>query len=92
MKFSDHFERARADQPDRQCITLEMCEAACGGSPGSYVHSEAGKYGRKVYWGRIGEDKVRYLKVVVEPDEETIVTAVFDANYRRKVKRGERPG
>lgn len=89
MKFSNHFERDRADQPDRQRITLAMCEAVC--TSGGHVHSEPGNYGRRVYWGRVVEERVRYLKVVVEKDGETITTAVFDANYRRKANRGERP-
>lgn len=90
MIFSDHFERDRIDQPDRRRITLAMCESVC--ASGGHVYGEEGKYGRKVYWGRIVEERVRYLKVVVESDGEIIVTAVFDANYRRRVKRGERPG
>lgn len=89
MRFSDHFERDRADQPDRARITLQTCEAVA--APGGHIYTEEGEQGRTVYWGRIVEEKVRYLKVVVEPDGEVITTATFDATYRRKARRGERP-
>ncbi len=89
MLFSRHFEQERADEPDRREITLEMCEQAVD----SYVHRKSGRYDRTLYWSRVeGNDRVRYLRVVVEPDGEEIVTANFNRGYRRKAKRGDRPG
>jgi hypothetical protein len=44
--------------------------------------------GRTAYQGYVSE-KVRYLKVIVEPDGEEIVTAHWDRGFRREVERKE---
>ena len=88
MKFSDHFESERAHWPDRQRITLAMCERVREG----YLYLDHGRFGRTVYWGRVQEpDKVRYLRVIVEPDDYEIASANFDRDYSRKARRGDRP-
>lgn len=53
------------------------------------IESETQKSGRIAYWGYvIDEDK--YLKVVVEPDGEEIVTAHFDRRFKAGVERRDR--
>jgi hypothetical protein len=42
--------------------------------------------GRTAYHGYVPE-KDRYLKVIVEPDGEEIVTAHWDRGFRREVER-----
>lgn len=82
MRFSEHFEEDRREQPDRERITLPMCERAVGNP----VESSTGRKGRTIYWGYV-EEEDRYLKVIVEPDGEEIVTAHFDRAFKREVKR-----
>lgn len=82
MRFSSHYEQDRRDQPDRERITIEMCERTVA----EPVASERSVKGRVAYWGYVeGED--RYLKVVVEPDGEEVVTAHFDRGFGRRVRR-----
>jgi hypothetical protein len=81
VRFSEHFEEDRRDQPDRERITLSMCEWAVR-NPAA---SEPGRKGRTAYWGYV-EDEDRYLKVIAEPDGEEIVTAHFDRGFRRKMR------
>lgn len=89
MWFSVHFEQDRADEPDRYAITLEMCEQAVD----EHLHWESGRYDRTLYWSRVEEaGRTRYLRVVVEPNGEEIVTANFNRGYRRRAERGELPG
>jgi len=45
------------------------------------VHTEVQFNGRTRYWGYIAEmDK--YLRVIVEPDKETVHNAFFDRRFR----------
>jgi len=82
MRFSSHYEEDRRDQPDRERITLEMCERAVADPVGS----EPSLKGRTAYWGYV-EVEERYLKVVVEPDGEEVVTAHFDRGFGRRMGR-----
>jgi hypothetical protein len=89
MRFSKHFERDRKHQPDRRDITIEMCER----TKEEPMRTREQEDGRTVFWGHIPEasteEKARYLRVVVEPDGETVWTAHFDRNFRKRVERGE---
>ena len=84
MRFSEHFERFRRQRPDRVDITIEMCERVKAES----MKREDRDKGRTAYWGYVPE-KARYLKVIVEPDGEEIVTAHWDRGFRREVERKE---
>lgn len=42
------------------------------------------------FWGYV-EERDRYLKVVVDPEKQEIITAHFDRVFRRKMMRGESP-
>jgi hypothetical protein len=84
MRWSDHYEQDRRHQPDRRDITLEMCEQVKAKPLQSYMQKD----GRTVYKGHV-PDKGKYLRVVVLPDAETVWTAHWDRNFRKKVERGE---
>ena len=85
MRFSEHFLRDRAEWADRQGITLGLCECVVS-EP--VERDRQPEDGRTVYWGYVPEVD-RYLRVVVEPDGEEIVTAHFDRGFKRKVRRSE---
>lgn len=81
MRFSEHFEEDRRDQPDRERISLSMCERVVRNP----VVSEPNRRGRIAYWGYV-ESEDRYLKVIVEADGEEAVTARFDRDFKRKMR------
>jgi hypothetical protein len=81
MRFSKHFEEDRRDQPDRERISLSMCEQVVRNP----VVSEPNRKDRIAYWGYV-ESEDRYLKVIVEADGEEIVTAHFDRGFKRKMR------
>lgn len=82
MRFSEHYREYRSELPDRERITLPMCEQSVADA----IRSEVQKDGRTAYWSYVaGED--RYLKVVVESDGEVIVTAYFDRGFKRRFER-----
>jgi hypothetical protein len=85
VRFSEHFERFRRHRPDRADITIEMCERVSA----EPMKTEYQGRGRTAYQGYIPE-KGRYLKVIVEPDGEEIVTAHWDRSFRREVERKDR--
>ncbi len=87
MRFSEHFERFRRHRPDRADITIEMCERV----KAEPMRREDQNEGRTAYRGYVPE-KDRYLKVVVEPDGEEIVTAHWDRSFRREVEREQKEG
>lgn len=62
-----------------------MCERAVTEA----VESEEQPDGRVVYWHYV-EVEGKYLKVVVEPEGEEIVTAHFDRGFGRKAERRRR--
>ncbi len=53
------------------------------------MEREAQDTGRTAYWGHVPE-KGRYLKVVLEPGGEEIVTAHWDRGFRRRVERRQK--
>lgn len=84
MRFSEHFSNLRAERPDRRDITLELCERIRA----EPMESERQEGDRTALWGYV-PDKERYLKVVLEADDE-IVTAHRDRGFARRVRRRER--
>lgn len=42
------------------------------------------------FWGYV-EERNRYLKVVVNPEKQEVITTHFDRVFRRRIERGERP-
>lgn len=86
MRFSEHYAKYRKELPDRARLTLTMCENVVE----SPVDSEVEKSGRIAYWGYVIEEN-KYLKVVVEPDGEEIVTAHFDRGFKARAERRDRP-
>ncbi len=62
-----------------------MCERAVTEA----VEIEEQPDGRIAYWHYV-EDEGRYLKVVVEPDGEEIVTAHFGRGFGKSVERRRR--
>ena len=52
------------------------------------VHTEIQKNGRIRYWAVIRE-KDKYLRVVTEPDGETIHNAFFDRGFKHDVEESE---
>lgn len=87
MRFSEHFERFRRNRPDRADITIEMCERV----KAEPMKTENQEKERTAYQGYIPE-KDRYLKVIVEPDGEEIVTAHWDRGFRRIIERERKEG
>jgi hypothetical protein len=87
VRFSEHFERFRRHRIDRADITIEMCERVRA----EPMKTEEQDKGRTAYRGYISE-KGRYLKVIVEPDSEEIVTAHWDRGFRREVERERKEG
>jgi len=84
VQVSDHFERLRRHRSDRADITIEVCERI----KAEPMKIEDQDKGRTAYWGHV-PDKERYLKVIVEPDGEEIVTAHWDRGFWREVERKE---
>lgn len=62
-----------------------MCEKVVN----ELVDHEEQKNGRIAYWGYVVEED-KYLKVVVEPDGEEIVTAHFDRGFKNQAERRDR--
>jgi hypothetical protein len=87
VRFSEHFERFRRHRSDRSDITIEMCERI----KTEPMKRENQDKGRAAYWGHVPE-KNSYLKVIVEPDGEEIVTAHWDRGFRREVERERKEG
>jgi len=52
------------------------------------VHTETQKNGRIRYWAVIRE-KDKYLRVVTEPDGETVHNAFFDRGFKHDAEEGE---
>jgi hypothetical protein len=78
VKLSEHF--ILYSLKEREYLTVELCELVVKES----IYSEIQDDGRIKYWGYVPEyDK--YLRVVIEPDGETILTAHFDRNFKNKI-------
>ncbi|CAN5539734.1 hypothetical protein BH24ACT21_BH24ACT21_14100 [soil metagenome] len=76
LKFSRHFVEDRGHRPDRSEITMSLCQR---------VIEEPIKEEPQ------GDGRDRYLKVVVDPGKQEVITAHFDRVFRRKMMRGESP-
>ncbi len=85
MRFSEHYESFRKELPDRARIMLAMCERVVADP----LEREDQERGRTAFWAYVREED-KYLKVVVEPDGEEIVTAHFDRGFERRVRRRQR--
>lgn len=78
MKLSGHF--TSYSLKEREYLSVELCESIIKKN----LYSEIQSDGRVRYWGYVPEyDK--YLRVVVEPDGETILTAHFERNFKNKL-------
>jgi hypothetical protein len=75
MKFSDHFEFYTSKV--RPYITKEICISIVQ----SPIKSEKQNNGRMRYWGW-SEKYSKYIRVIVLEDNETILTAHFDRNFK----------
>lgn len=75
MKTTQHFEAQIVDRG----ISREWCERAVDNP----IQTARQANGRTRYWAYI-EEVSRYLRVVVPEDGETLHTAYFDRNFRRK--------
>ncbi len=79
MKLSKHF--LEYSSQVRDYLTLELCEFVVD----NFVSKEIQPDGRTKYWGFIQKYK-KYLRVVVDIDGETIITAFFDRNFKSKME------
>ena len=58
----------------------------CEGVVDEPIESEIQRNGRTAYWGYVIEEE-KYLKVVVEPDGQEIVTAHFVRGFKKRAER-----
>lgn len=77
MKATEHFKRSRLAE-DRKWIELEWIEQVIANPVGESVQSD----GRIRRWGTVPELNGRYLRVVLLPDGETVMTAFLDRRFR----------
>lgn len=77
MRFSEHYIHGR--MTDRG-ITLEQATAVVQNP----VRNQLQEDGRTRYWGYVPE-LAHYIRVVVEPDGETIVTVFIDSGFQPQV-------
>lgn len=78
VKSDSHFEEAIRERS----IHREWCEATVRNP----VDMKKQPNGRMQYWGYVAKED-RYIRVVVEPDGETMHTAHWDRNFKRRMKR-----
>ncbi|MFH1050714.1 MAG: hypothetical protein V1779_07260 [bacterium] len=74
MKLSKHF--IEYSSKLRDYLSLELCEYAVN----NYVKKKIQNNGRTRYWAYISKYN-KYLRVVVDNDNETVLTAFFDRNF-----------
>ncbi len=74
MRFSEHYINGRMAA---RGITLKQATAVVQNP----VRSQLQEDGRTRYWGYVSE-LAHYLRVVVEPDGETIVTVFIDSGFQ----------
>jgi len=79
LKLSNHF--LTYSLKERDYLTIEMCENVVN-FPIDY---EIQNDGRIRLWGFISEHN-KYLRVVLENDGETILTAHFDRNFKKNME------
>jgi hypothetical protein len=84
MEITPYFERNVLENPDREGITREMCEAVVA-SPEAF---EVQPDGRTRYWGRPGGSDT-HLRVIVTADGTALHNAFFDSNFTRKQRRDQ---
>ena len=77
MKVTEHFRRSRLAD-DRKWIKMEWIEHAITNPVDELVQAD----GRIRRWGTVPELNGRYLRVVLLPDGETVMTAFLDRRYR----------
>ncbi|MXX47069.1 MAG: hypothetical protein F4Z38_01990 [Chloroflexi bacterium] len=77
MKVTEHFNRSRLAE-DRKWIELEWIEQVIANPLVESVQSD----GRIRRWGTVPELNDRYLRVVLLPDGETVMTAFLDRRFR----------
>ena len=74
IKTTDHFERRMLERPE---INREWCKRALTNP----IRVQLQENGRIRYWAYISEIG-KYLRVVTEPDGETVHTAFLDRRFR----------
>ncbi len=77
MKVTEHFNRSTLAE-DRKWIELEWIEQVIANPLVESVQSD----GRIRRWGTVPELNGRYLRVVLLPDGETVMTAFLDRRFR----------
>jgi len=85
MKTTPYFEHSVPLKHPEIMRYLDYVEEALT----AYVEIETQPNGRTRRWIIVPEVE-RYLRVIVEPDGETVHNAMFDRNYARKMKRRAR--
>jgi hypothetical protein len=76
FKYTSYFEKDVLAK--RPYIKKEWCERVVV----SREHVEKQPDGRFRFWGQIPEYENRYLRVVTLPDQETILNAFFDRDFK----------
>lgn len=89
MRTTDHFRDeviGPNKKPGRQGITYETCVRVV--AERRYEETEGEE---RVFWGHVPElpGKTKWLKVVTDSTEETLITAYKDRSFARKVERDE---
>ena len=77
MKVTEQFQRSRLEE-DRKWIDLAWIEYVIANP----IAEEAQPDGRIRRWGTVPELNGRYLRVVLLPDGETVMTAFLDRRFR----------
>ena len=77
MKATEHFKRPRLAD-DRKWIELEWIEHFIASPVAEHVQAD----GRIRRWGTVPELNGRYLRVVLLPDGETVMTAFLDRRFQ----------
>ncbi len=75
LKMSEHY--IEYSSPQRDYLTIELCEFVVE----NHIKKQNQIDGRMRYWAYI-EKYNKYLRVVVDVDNETIITAHFDRNFK----------
>lgn len=76
LKYTSYFEKDVLTK--RPYIKKEWCEWVV--SSREYVEEQPD--GRVRFWGRISEYENRYLRVVTLADQETVLNAFFDRDFK----------
>ena len=77
MKVTEHFRRSRLEE-DRKWIDLAWIEYVIANP----ITEELQADGRIRRWGTVPQLNGRYLRVVLLPDGETVMTAFLDRRFR----------